>query len=78
MVERRPSRPAPWPSGRERARCFTRSSGLRRVTRGLKGVPLGEAGRVPVCFWEAAWSAVEMKGMMRDLTASMSWGELVR
>lgn len=43
----------------------------------MVGGPEGLRGRVPVCFWAAALSAVLMKGIMRDLMPSMSCAWLV-
>lgn len=77
MVWRRPC--LPWPG----LLASAGRRGVKRVVR-LGGGSGGEAmralavvgwedGREPLARSEAALSAVRMKGIMRSLTASMSW-----
>lgn len=72
MVWRRPSSPRPT-VGNDNANSFSNSSGLLDSTRAFLMIPFLLERSSPAALDGIASSASRMKGMIRDLTASMSY-----
>ena len=73
MASSRPRSPRPSPSGRHKASSRTKSSGLRALTRAFWTRPCLFGSSSPTARDGTASSASRMNGMIRALTASMSW-----
>lgn len=73
MASSSPFSPRPSPFGRHKANSLTKSSGLQALTRAFWTTPCLFGSSSPTALDGTASSASRMKGMIRDLTASISY-----